>query len=96
MGTSFDTFDTCFILFLPRQGFNQFYTGYGYTANGYGEPAAAEYFVNNALFSKIQYAAVPLNCSLSSNPIEQQAVSVSGAERSGFVPTLVGYPEDNY
>lgn len=72
------------------QSFNQFYTGYGYTANFYQEPMAPEFWVNNALFSKIDYAHVRLDCSKSSNPIEQQGVAGAMADEVtyNFTPTL--------
>lgn len=71
------------------QSFNQFYTGYGYTANYYQEPMAPEFWVNNAVYSKLDYAHVQLDCSKSSDPIEQFAF---GAMAEGvhyyFTPTL--------
>jgi hypothetical protein len=76
----------------PKKNFNQFFTGYGFTSNTYGEAQMGEFWVNNALYEKLDYAAVPLDCSKSSVPIEQQAVSVAEAG-TGFVPTLVGYRE---
>lgn len=57
---------------------------------------AAEFFVNNQLYSKVRFANTPLDCSKSSDPFEQQAAMSPTAEDGlyHFVPTLAGYPED--
>jgi len=65
----------------------------GFTANAIGDTQVPEFWVNNALYQKLNYAAVPLNCSKSSDPIEQQSVVIAGEYR-GFVPALVGYRGD--
>lgn len=46
--------------------------------------------MNNALFSKIDYAHVQLDCTKSSNPIEQQAAAAAMAQEVTyyFTPTL--------
>lgn len=56
---------------------------------------AAEFFVNNDLYTKVDYANVPLDCSKSSDPFEKQAAISATAEDEpfNFVPTLAGYPD---
>ena len=64
--------------------------------NLYPSSKAAEFFVNNELYSKVSFANTPLDCSKSSNPFEQQAAISATAEDGPyhFVPTLAGYPEE--
>lgn len=56
---------------------------------------AAEFFVNNDMYSKVDYANVPLDCSKSSDPFEKQGAISATADIGPlhFVPTLAGYPD---
>jgi hypothetical protein len=60
-----------------------------FTANEYGLPLESEYWINNFVYAKADWASVELDCSISSDPTQVQALGT----RRTFVPYLVGYDD---
>lgn len=65
---------------------------HSYTANDYTLPQTPEFWVNNFLYAKADWASVELDCTISSDPTQRQSISAASARR-GFMPYLVGYDD---
>jgi hypothetical protein len=59
-------------------------------------PQTPEFWINNFLFAKTEWASVQLDCTISSDPAERQSVFAASEapSRRGFMPYLLGFDDE--